>query len=226
MDIKNKFIFAVLSFSILALIMTAYNSNTVQSAFIATFAQENQTGTLNEAEVNANIEQENKCKKDTECENENELNNSLTILNEETEGGTGQLTVIKEVTCQVGTNGDGFTGMVLDDHAVVTNIQYVPIGISCDDPDVQDIIEPQDFEFTVTGNNPNPSQFVGSDSGVVVTLGTGAYDVQETDNVPPNIGPYTINIETIKTGDCTGTITSGDSKTCTFTNNVHVILPS
>ena len=33
----------------------------------------------NEAEVNADIEQENKCKKDTECEDENEINNLLNI---------------------------------------------------------------------------------------------------------------------------------------------------
>lgn len=223
MNIKNRSIFAVLSFSILALIMTAYG-NTVQSAFITAFAQENQTGTLNEAEVNADIEQENKCKKDTECENENELNNSLNILNEETEGGTGQLTVIKEVTCQIGPNGNGFTGTVLDDQAVVTNIQYVPVGENpCQNNEISQQFEPQDFEFTVTGNNPNPTTFPGSDSGVVVTLGTGEYDVQETDNVPSTIDEFSINIETIKTGDCSGDIASGDSKTCTFTNNVHLI---
>ncbi len=38
-----------------------------------------QNGNLNEAEINANIEQENKCKKDTGCENENEINNQLSI---------------------------------------------------------------------------------------------------------------------------------------------------
>ena len=38
-----------------------------------------QNGNLNEAEINADIEQENKCKKDTECENENEINNLLNI---------------------------------------------------------------------------------------------------------------------------------------------------
>ena len=36
---------------------------------------------VNEAEINVDIEQENKCKKDTECENENEINNSLNIVN-------------------------------------------------------------------------------------------------------------------------------------------------
>ena len=40
-----------------------------------------QNGNLNEAEINADIEQENKCKKDTECENENEINNQLSITN-------------------------------------------------------------------------------------------------------------------------------------------------
>ncbi len=52
-----------------------YSSNQI-------FAQhENVNGTLNEAEINADIEQENKCAKDTECENENEINNSLNIVN-------------------------------------------------------------------------------------------------------------------------------------------------
>jgi len=48
MNLKIRSIFAVLSFSILALIMTAY-SNTIQPTYIATYAQEN------EAEVEADI---------------------------------------------------------------------------------------------------------------------------------------------------------------------------
>jgi len=47
---------------------------TTTSMNMPIFAQEN------EAEIEADIEQENKCSKDTECENENEINNSLNIL--------------------------------------------------------------------------------------------------------------------------------------------------
>jgi len=54
------------------------------------FAQEN------EAEIEADIEQENKCKKDTECENENELNNSLNIVN----NGTQQQQQQEPQTCE------------------------------------------------------------------------------------------------------------------------------
>ncbi len=53
------------------------------------FAEENQTGTENEAEVKADIEQENKCKKDSECENENEINNTLNITTITTTAGNG-----------------------------------------------------------------------------------------------------------------------------------------
>lgn len=35
----------------------------------------------NKAEVTADIEQENKCKKDSECKNKNEINNELNVIN-------------------------------------------------------------------------------------------------------------------------------------------------
>ena len=49
--------------------------NGLYSNSFSVFAQEN------EAEIEADIEQENKCTKDTECENENEIDNKLTIKN-------------------------------------------------------------------------------------------------------------------------------------------------
>jgi len=217
MDFKNKMIFAVLSFAIATLMLSASNYNIQQQTFISTFAQEN------EAEVEADIKQENKCKNDTECENENELNNELSIVNKTgTEAGTGQLTVIKEVTCQQ-VSSNGFTHTVLQEQPVIAKIQYVPVGEPCSDTEISSQFEPQDFEFTVTGNNPNPDTFPGSSSGVVVTLGAGSYDVEETDNVPSNIGPFTVNIDSTETGDCSGTISAGDSKTCTFTNDITLV---
>ena len=47
----------------------------------------------------------------------------------------------------------------------------------------QFLIEPNEFTITVSGDNPNPSQFEGSgypDLPVVVTLGAGNYKVSET----------------------------------------------
>ena len=216
----NIIIFAILSSAIASLTLSSAGYNSFQQTFISTFAQQE-----NEAEVNADIEQENKCKKDTECENENELNNQLSIVNKtQTETGTGKLTVIKEVICQVGPGGNGFTGTVLQDPPIMTNILYVPTGNGspCHNSEITSQFEPQDFEFTVTGNNPDPSTFTGSSSGVVVTLGVGSYDVEETNNVPSTIDFWTVNVGTVETGDCSGTISAGESKTCTFTNVISL----
>jgi len=232
MNFKNTVIFTILSFGITALVISTSNSLFHHPTFILTFAQEN------EAEVEANIEQENKCKKDSECENENELNNTLNIINKtqtetetETEPETGQLTVIKEITCQVvlglTLDNTGFKPAVLQNHAVLNNVQFVPTGVAPSNgcTTFASNFEPQDFEFTVTGNNPNPDTFPGSDSGVVVTLGLGSYDVEETNNIPATLGPFLVSIDTDETGDCSGTISAGDSKTCTFTNEITLELP-
>jgi hypothetical protein len=40
-------------------------------------------------------------------------------------------------------------------------------------------ITPDEFNITVTGNNPNPSQFNGSSTAVVVTLDPGPYNVTD-----------------------------------------------
>jgi len=40
-------------------------------------------------------------------------------------------------------------------------------------------ITPNDFNITVTGNNPNPSSFNGSSTAVVVTLDPGPYNVKD-----------------------------------------------
>ncbi len=220
MNLKNKMIFAILSFGIATLMISASNNNIQQQTFISIFAQQE-----NEAEVNTDIEQENKCKKETECENENELNNELSIVNKTgTVTGTGQLTVIKEVTCQFGPAENGFTHTVLDDQPIISKIQYVPVGDPCLNQQINSQFEPQDFEFTVTGNNPDPSTFQGSSSGVVVTLGAGPYNVEENNNVPDLIPPFNVDIQVDETGDCSGTISAGDSKTCIFTN--HITLTS
>jgi len=69
---------------------------------------------------------------------------------------------------------------------------------------------PSDFTMNVTGTDVSPSLFSGSSSGTLVTLDTGSYDVTET-------GPsgYTGSFS----ADCSGTISLGESKTCTITND-------
>lgn len=83
--------------------------------------------------------------------------------------------------------------------------------------DESGILSPGDFTIQVTGNDPSPSEFTGVDGtpgtpgtgGVEVTLQPGAYSVIE---VPPIT--YTVRYE----GECSGTIASGETKTCVVIN--------
>src|SRR5207245_237917 len=69
---------------------------------------------------------------------------------------------------------------------------------------------PQYFQITVTGNAPNPASFPGSLAGTDVTLGAGAFSVDEA--------PVTGYTKTGAVG-CSGTLALGDTKTCTITND-------
>ena len=73
-----------------------------------------------------------------------------------------------------------------------------------------------DFAVAVTGNNPSPSQFQGSAAGITVTLGAGSYAVTESSTAPANYTPS-------YSSDCTGTVASGDSKTCTITDTYNTL---
>ena len=68
-----------------------------------------------------------------------------------------------------------------------------------------------DFTIGVTGTNASPSSFTGSEAGVEVTLDAGDYSVSET------AGPdgYLAS----GSGNCSGTISAGETKTCTITND-------
>jgi len=68
-----------------------------------------------------------------------------------------------------------------------------------------------DFTIGVTGTNVSPSSFAGSEDGVEVTLDAGEYSVAET------AGPS--GYLSSGSGDCSGTIAAGETKTCTITNN-------
>ncbi|MDP3982006.1 MAG: ice-binding family protein [bacterium] len=67
------------------------------------------------------------------------------------------------------------------------------------------------FTITVTGTNVSPSSFAGSEAGVEVTLDAGSYSVAET------AGPS--GYLASGSGDCSGTIAAGETKTCTIANN-------
>ncbi|MBI5654537.1 DUF11 domain-containing protein [Candidatus Uhrbacteria bacterium] len=67
-----------------------------------------------------------------------------------------------------------------------------------------------DFTLNVTGSNVSNPSFAGSASGVTVTLDAGAYSVDE--NSDPGYS------KTVGTG-CFGTLTVGQSQTCTITND-------
>jgi len=67
------------------------------------------------------------------------------------------------------------------------------------------------FTLNVTGTNVSNPSFAGSATGVDVTLDAGAYSVTEI-TVPASY------LQT-SSADCSGTISAGETKTCTITNN-------
>ena len=70
------------------------------------------------------------------------------------------------------------------------------------------------FTIKVTGGNPNPSSFPGSESGTTVRVDPGTYGVTEEQPEFEWIG-----YRSTFSADCTGEIQDGQSKTCTVTNN-------
>ena len=106
-------------------------------------------------------------------------------------------------------------------------------------------ITPNQFNITVTGNNPNPSQFNGSSTAVVVTLDPGPYNVSDiaypsvindlVDVLTTFPGISSIQIEAPAfSGNCsvipfpgpnqiaTGTIAAGESQTCNIVNSFRL----
>ena len=153
-----------------------------------------------------------------QCINTNQDNNNVVANNtEETpilppSGQLGTLIVIKEVQCESTTP-----------------------PVSCEEIDSN--FEPQDFIITVTGQNPNPSQFGGSSSGTEVTLEPGSYEVTEDitgvdgkiyteDDNGNTISGIFVNVldgQIILSEDCSGTIEAGETRTCTITNPIRLL---
>ena len=98
--------------------------------------------------------------------------------------------------------------------------------------------EPSDYQITITGNNPDPSNFPGSTTGTPVEIGAGDYTITESEPslaaLSAELGATATNILDA-TGDCipgppnqnfteaTGTMTPGGSQTCNIINIVQII---
>ena len=138
---------------------------------------------------------------------------------------TGSLSVTKTVTCTPAI------ASLQPACAAIKNGTGLPTGQ----------ITPNDFNITVTGNNPNPSQFNGSSTAVVVTLDPGPYNVTDIGypSVPDalfavidefdltGITPiitFTGNCEQILgvSQTANGTIAAGDSQICNIENGFIV----
>ncbi len=69
-----------------------------------------------------------------------------------------------------------------------------------------------DFIINVSGSSASPNSFIGSSAGVNVTLGAGNYSVSE---------PATPGYTATYSSDCSGSISSGQTKNCTVTNTYN-----
>ena len=69
---------------------------------------------------------------------------------------------------------------------------------------------PNDFVITVSGQNTTVSNFQASVGSVQISLGAGAYSIDAS-----SVGSYTVN----RSGDCSGTISSGETRSCAITLN-------
>jgi hypothetical protein len=67
-----------------------------------------------------------------------------------------------------------------------------------------------DFTMYVNGNSPSPSAFQGSEIGTNVTVYPGWYNVNEY---------YNSQYSSSFSGDCSAYINSGETRTCTITND-------
>ncbi len=134
---------------------------------------------------------------------------------------TGNLNVDKLVLCEDERNGDS-----------TLSVQQAAV-LDCNR--ILEIITEDQFNIQVTGNDPQPSSFAGSDPGTIVRLGAGNYQVTETPDA--SVATEVADLQTDVTeiigpipslfGDCTqigdsfsatGTIAAGESGICHIRN--------
>lgn len=76
---------------------------------------------------------------------------------------------------------------------------------------------PADFQVTVSGSNPSPATFYGSQSGVSVSLNPGTYSVTSTGNVFGYTASYSQG--------CNGTMSAGATALCVITMSAYYNYP-
>ena len=102
------------------------------------------------------------------------------------------------------------SGSNSNDGSTTATLIVKKVVVCNDDPLICGDVVPADFSITVTGNNPQPATFRGSDTPTEVTLGPGKYSVSEPDLVDTFIATFS--------ADCSSTMNAGDKKNCTVTN--------
>jgi uncharacterized repeat protein (TIGR01451 family) len=107
---------------------------------------------------------------------------------------TGSIALGETKTCTV-TNDDQLAHLIVTKHVVNDNGGTKTAA---------------DFNLSVTGSSPDPASFAGNEQGVGVSLNGGSYSVSEGAHAG-----YSVSLS----ADCDGTITVGETKTCTVTNN-------
>jgi hypothetical protein len=136
----------------------------------------------------------------------------------EIEEEIAQLSVTKTVTCS--------SHLGAPDNAAVCNFALASDNFP----------EPSDYQISVTGNNPDPSSFTGSESPEVVSIGPGEYTVSETladtSALQQELGASLIDNRSVFEGDCinsfggttstTGTIAAGQSQECNIGNEINI----
>jgi hypothetical protein len=141
----------------------------------------------------------------------------------------------------------GVANTTQEQQATVTVTKIVrcdsSLGIPSDDSICQFVLEnvaPNQFDLTVTGNNPNMTSFQGSANGTSISVDPGNYTVSEslfdTMDIRNQLGETAIvTISTDSNGDCSsqfnqvdtfqeakGTISSNESQSCEIINTIDV----
>ncbi len=116
------------------------------------------------------------------------------------DGCTGTIALGESKTCTI-TNDDVQPKLIVIKHVV----NYL----------VGDKLA-SDFIMLVSGNNPSLTEFPGDEQGTEVMLDAGEYNVDEI-----QLDKYTATFS----DDCSGSITIGETKTCTVTNTRELIHP-
>ncbi len=174
------------------------NGNGLYSPDIAVMAEQE-----NSTKVNVQSNEKQDVCTDTNCENENKIKKSSTVIN-----GT-QFQEQNETKTKLN---------------VTTTLTCMQNDIISPCPDE---LGPDDFIIYVKGNNSFPSQSLGSSQGILFTLGAGEYYVNEEPNLEL---PENFEWSATFWGDCVqnddfaanGTMTENDKQICGIENQLNI----